>query len=285
MNILFTIVISAIASAVIFVGGMNMSASTFSLSSLKTPLLGAFTEITTATNLADFPTTYNANLNKTIEVGTTSVASITTLGGLTSASALATIGTITTGVWNGTAITVANGGTGATTLTGLLQGNGTSAITAVTGTIGQFPYYSGTSALTATSSVFVGTNERVGISSTTPQRTLSVGGAVVATECNLTDGATVTFNLATCNQGRVILGGNRTLDFTNETQALGQTIRFVACQDGTGSRTITWDSAIRWAGGSAPTLTTTANRCDVIAGFTTLATTTMVILLDKVLNF
>ena len=109
--------------------------------------------------------------------------------------------------------------------------------------------------------------------------------ASASVECNLTDGATVTFDLSTCNQGKVILGGNRTLDFTNETQALGQGIRLIACQDGTGSRLITWDSAIRWAGGTAPTLTTGANKCDVIAGFTTAATGTPVILLDKSLNF
>jgi len=83
----------------------------------------------------------------------------------------------------------------------------------------------------------------------------------------------------------VILGGNRTVDFTNEIQATGQSVRFVVCQDGTGSRTLTWDSAVRWAGGTAPTLTTAINKCDVIAGFTTMATGTPIILLDKVLNF
>ena len=33
-------------------------------------------------------------------------------------------------------------------------------------------------------------------------------------------------------------------------------------QDGTGSRLVTWFSTIRWAGGAAPTLTTTANKRD-----------------------
>jgi len=33
-------------------------------------------------------------------------------------------------------------------------------------------------------------------------------------------------------------------------------------QDATGSRTVTWFSGITWAGGSAPTLTTTANKTD-----------------------
>ena len=135
MNILFNIAVSLIASAVIFVGGMNLPASNFSLSWLKTPLLGAFTEITTATNLADFPTTYNANLNKTIEVGTTSIPTITTLAGLTSASSLATIGTIVSGIWNGTVIGVAYNGTGTTSPTSnqVILGNGSSGFKVVSG--------------------------------------------------------------------------------------------------------------------------------------------------------
>lgn len=35
-------------------------------------------------------------------------------------------------------------------------------------------------------------------------------------------------------------------------------------QDGTGSRTVTWFTTIKWAGGSAPTLTTTANKIDTV---------------------
>lgn len=90
--------------------------------------------------LKDFPTTYNANLNALnngkIEVGTTSVASITTLANL------ASVGTITSGVWNGTLLTVPFGGTGSSTLSSnqVLLGNGTSLIKTVAGfgTSGQF---------------------------------------------------------------------------------------------------------------------------------------------------
>lgn len=148
MPILFNIVISALASAVIFVGGMNIPASTFSLS--QNHLLGAFTEISTATNLADFPTTYNLNLTKTIEVGTTSVPSITTLAGLTTASALSAVGTLTSGSLGSgfTAVVVARGGTGSTTLSSnqLLLGNGTGNIGVVSGwgTSGQFLTSNGT---------------------------------------------------------------------------------------------------------------------------------------------
>jgi hypothetical protein len=119
--------------------------------------------------------------------------------------------------------------------------------------------------------------------SSTPKRDV-VYKSAAAVECSLTDGATVTFDLRECNAARVTLGGNRTIDFTNQNEATGQGIRFMVCQDGTGTRTLTWDSAVRWVGGTAPTLTTTANKCDLIAGFTTAATGTPIIVLDKGLN-
>src|SRR3990167_9168211 len=110
--------------------------------------LGAFTEITSTNNINAFPTTYNANLAKTIEVGTTSVASITTLsnltsvGAITSLSSLATVGTITSGTWSADAIAVGKGGTGTTTPSTyqVLLGNGANGITVAssTGSSGQF---------------------------------------------------------------------------------------------------------------------------------------------------
>lgn len=75
------------------------------------------------------------------------------------------------------------------------------------------------------------------------------------------DGATITFNMATSNLHTVTLGGNRTLALSNV--SVGQTFILRLVQDGTGSRTVTWFSTIKWAGGSAPTLTTTANKLDV----------------------
>ncbi|MFA6078105.1 MAG: hypothetical protein WC724_03785, partial [Candidatus Paceibacterota bacterium] len=113
-----------------------------------TPKYGAFSEITSGTVISNFPTVYNANLYKTMETGTTSVASITTLSGLTTANALtsatslSSIGTITTGVWSGTAIAVAKGGTGTTSPTSkqVILGNGSSGFKVVNGfgTSGQF---------------------------------------------------------------------------------------------------------------------------------------------------
>ena len=80
-----------------------------------------------------------------------------------------------------------------------------------------------------------------------------------ALEAN-SDGATVTFDLNEANVHTVTLGGNRTLAISNETA--GQCFIIKLIQDGTGSRTVTWFSTIKWAGGTAPTLTTTADKAD-----------------------
>lgn len=76
------------------------------------------------------------------------------------------------------------------------------------------------------------------------------------------DGATITFDLAVSDKHAVTLGGNRTLALSNATT--GQAFTVILTQDATGSRTVTWWSGIKWAGGSAPTLTTTATKADVL---------------------
>ena len=75
-----------------------------------------------------------------------------------------------------------------------------------------------------------------------------------------TDGATVTFSLATSNKQRVTLEGNRTLALSNV--LAGHVFVLTLIQDATGSRTVNWFSTIKWAGGTAPTLTTTATKAD-----------------------
>lgn len=75
-----------------------------------------------------------------------------------------------------------------------------------------------------------------------------------------TDGATVTFDLAAISKHQVTLGGNRTLALSNA--HVGQFFMIKLIQDGTGSRTVTWFTTIKWANGSTPILTTTANKAD-----------------------
>ncbi|MFH0938231.1 MAG: hypothetical protein V1899_02985 [Planctomycetota bacterium] len=86
-----------------------------------------------------------------------------------------------------------------------------------------------------------------------------------------TDEATVTFNLATGLWQKVTLGGNRTLALSNVVAGMKFVLKLT--QDGTGTRTVTWFTTISWAGGSAPTLTTTINKADTFGFVATAANT------------
>jgi hypothetical protein len=80
----------------------------------------------------------------------------------------------------------------------------------------------------------------------------------------LTDAATIATDLSLGNQFQVTLGGNRTLGApTNVVAGQSGVIRVV--QDSTGSRTLAFNSVFKFPGGSAPTLTTTANAVDLLA--------------------
>jgi cold shock CspA family protein len=77
----------------------------------------------------------------------------------------------------------------------------------------------------------------------------------------LTDAATVTPNLNDSNNFDLTLGGNRTI--ANPTNLnVGQSGTIFISQDSTGNRTATWGSHWDWVGGTAPTLSTGANKTD-----------------------
>ena len=79
----------------------------------------------------------------------------------------------------------------------------------------------------------------------------------------LTDEATITIDMADSNNFSVTLGGNRT--FANPSNdTAGQSGSIFITQDGTGSRTASWGTDWEFAGGTAPTLTTTAAASDRI---------------------
>ena len=77
----------------------------------------------------------------------------------------------------------------------------------------------------------------------------------------LTDGATITPDMDDSNNFTVTLEGNRTLANPTNLTA-GQSGSIFIVQDGTGSRTLAWGSYWDFAGGTAPTLTTTASAVD-----------------------
>ena len=86
--------------------------------------------------------------------------------------------------------------------------------------------------------------------------------AAVNPEATLTDASTVTWNALTQSVAKVTLGANRTMGLASG-GVTGAFISLLVIQDGTGSRTITWNAAYEFAANTAPTLTTTANLGDL----------------------
>ena len=86
--------------------------------------------------------------------------------------------------------------------------------------------------------------------------------AAVAPEATLTDASTITWNSLTQSVAKVTLGANRTMGLASG-GVTGAFISLLVIQDGTGSRTITWNAAYEFAADTAPTLTTTANLGDL----------------------
>ena len=69
-----------------------------------------------------------------------------------------------------------------------------------------------------------------------------------------------TIDLANGSVQILTLTGNCT--FTFPTATAGKSFILLLKQDGTGSRTVTWPAAVKWPGGTAPTITSTASKAD-----------------------
>ena len=92
---------------------------------------------------------------------------------------------------------------------------------------------------------------------------IALTGGAAANITALSDGATITIDMATACHHSVTLGGNRT-SAAPSNQVVGQAGSIFITQDGTGSRTAAFNSAFKFVGGTAPTLTTTASATDRI---------------------
>ena len=92
---------------------------------------------------------------------------------------------------------------------------------------------------------------------------VSLAGGAASNITALSDGATITIDMATACHHSVTLGGNRTFAAPSN-QVIGQSGSIFITQDGTGSRTATFNSAFKFNNGTAPTLTTTASAVDRI---------------------
>jgi len=91
-----------------------------------------------------------------------------------------------------------------------------------------------------------------------------ITGAVLNVEDTLTDASTITWDVIASPVAKVTLGANRTIAApSGSTPAAGQFIALTVIQDGTGSRTLTWNATYEFKDDTAPTLTTTANKGDL----------------------
>ena len=142
-------------------------------------------------------------------------------------------------------------GINATSITGTLQGTSSFAVSASwapsslpTGLVSSSLQLSG-STLTGNliqSATFANYNERV-ISSSISAATLSL-------------------DLSQGNVFDVLVSQSMLVTFTNPPSAtLADSVTLVSRYDGT--RTLTWDGAIRWPGGTAPTISTTSGSTDI----------------------
>jgi len=90
----------------------------------------------------------------------------------------------------------------------------------------------------------------------------SFTSAAVNPEATLSDGATPAWNALTEPVAKITIAGNRTIGSASS-GVTGQFISLLIIQDGTGSRTMTWNAAYEFKDDTAPTLTTTADKGDL----------------------
>jgi len=88
-------------------------------------------------------------------------------------------------------------------------------------------------------------------------------GGSLTVEATLGDGATVNWDVTANPVAKVTLAGNRTLALPDNPLGSGQYASLLIIQDGTGSRTLTWNAAYEFKDDTAPTLTTTASKGDL----------------------
>ena len=158
----------------------------------------------------------------------------------------------------------------------LVSGSGTGSFTTLTVTGTTTLATSLTGILKGTSgvvSVATAGTDYAGIS-TAQSFTAGQRGAVSA----LTDGATITPDFAIANNFSLTIGGNRTLANPSNLVA-GQSGVILITQDSTGGRTLAFGTYWKFAGGTAPTLTTTASAVDALVYYvnSTIAITAVLI--------
>ena len=183
-------------------------------------------------------------------------SSIVTTGALNSGSITSGFGTIDTG---SSAIT----STGTVTY-GTLN-DGTTALTSTTAELNILDDVTATTAeLNYSDLATLGTTAASKVFTANANGLTTVSGSVLMTEDTLTDASTIVWNVITSPVAKVTIADNRTMAApSGTTPAAGQFVSLLIIQDGSGSRTITWNAVYEFTGDVSPTLTTTAAKGDL----------------------
>jgi len=114
-----------------------------------------------------------------------------------------------------------------------------------------------------TAALHITTGNNVGIGTSSPAKQLEITKSARAIITSLTDATSITSDFDTAQNFAVTLGGNRTLENPSNIDP-GQTGSIFVVQDGTGGRTLSFGSYWKFAGGTAPTLSTAISAVDRI---------------------
>jgi hypothetical protein len=104
----------------------------------------------------------------------------------------------------------------------------------------------------------------LGLGIVSPAARFDLGGDYKEAVVTANTGTNYTIVLTSGTVQNLTLTGNCTFTFPAATTA-GRSFLLILRQDATGSRTVTWPAAVRWPGGTAPTITATASRYDLYA--------------------
>ena len=101
------------------------------------------------------------------------------------------------------------------------------------------------------------------ITSLSALTSVTITGTAYSSTITLVDGANIDWNTANGQVAKVTLAGNRTFNAPTNLQD-GAFYALEIIQDGTGSRTASWNSVFKFTGATAPTLSTDPNSKDYI---------------------
>jgi hypothetical protein len=232
---------------------------------LVTPLLGTPTSGNFSTGTFTWPT-FNQNTTGTAAnvTGTVAIAN----GGTGQTTAAAAITALTGTQTN--AYYLRSNGTNAT-LSGLSAADLTGTVAVANGGTGINSFGTGVATWLGTpssanliSAVTDETGSGLLVFNNTPSLTNPTVTNYVETPYSANSSTAITLALTNGTVQIITLTGNATI--TMPTAVSGKSFIMLLRQDATGSRTVTW-STVKWAGGTAPTITSTASKQDIYSFF------------------